>query len=340
MKDKIFLDTEVFQNIQFNYENKKLELLLNLQKINVLELNIISVIDNEVKQRINKKFDGLRTLLKKNKEMFYILNNIEELKNKIDYRKIEEYRKYVTSQYEDFRNKNLNVIYHNTIDLDEIMNLYFSELPPFNKELKKQELPDALSVAMIKQEIKGKPITIVSNDNDITELVDSLKLQENIIVYKDIEKLLDKYNRENEFYDRFIEIIKEKDFHNQIEEGFDLLDINVYGYLDPTIQRKKYMGYDGIKDVNILELEEDYLYFSFVVPFNIELEIETTDPEGWVYDSEEKDVYYFGKKEYAIEKKIDIKYEATMNNENGEWIVTDITPELFYEFEFDPYEYY
>ena len=67
MKKKIiiYLDAEVFQGIQYNCENKKLLLLVNLARISVLELRITSVNNAENIIRIRKKINEIKKIYKK-----------------------------------------------------------------------------------------------------------------------------------------------------------------------------------------------------------------------------------------------------------------------------------
>jgi hypothetical protein len=78
------------------------------------------------------------------------------------------------------------------VDAEEIFRHYFEQEPPFQDGKKKDEFPDAFSLAAVESVLNlGEECYVVSEDGDLRAFCNSNK---RFILVEDIGKLLDIYN--------------------------------------------------------------------------------------------------------------------------------------------------
>ncbi|MBF9018483.1 MULTISPECIES: PIN domain-containing protein [unclassified Oceanispirochaeta] len=335
---KIYFDTEFFQSLSYNFASKKIDILKQLSTIDVIDMRISSVVDEENNIRIKKKIKSLKSIVRKNKSDFYILNSCEKTKNLLSEEKIEELEKDIIESYDIFKKDFLTIVTNNTIEIDTLLNLYFKESPPFNKELKKHEFPDAFSVLMIKEDIQDDDeVIIVSNDKDISDLIKGFDIIDKVTIFCNISDLLDHFSKESDFYEDLLQMINKEEFTSELEKIFDDISFQANGFHDPEIEERSLISIDGIKNIKILDIEDEYVYFSLVGKYKINFNVESTDPDSWHYDSEDKVAYYFEKINYETVKEIDITiYFEMLKNE--EWEIETVSPEDYVDVDFEPNE--
>ena len=203
--NKLFIDTNVFYKMGYNFDDKNpiIYMLLKNAKEKIFRYYNLSIIDNEIiedlKERGNKNF-------KKIKSLKWIREYIDE----------ETIKKNCCKDLIDYTNfktkiKAINCTVDN-INPEVILKKYFNIMYPFEKE-KRKEFPDAFIAEYINSlQLNDKEkIYFISEDKG---LISALK--KHIIIYNSLEKFLSDLNK--------ISPCKFKKIDEFIKDNFDIIE--------------------------------------------------------------------------------------------------------------------
>lgn len=346
MAYNILIDTSIFVNQCFCFDNYYFKSLSRLWRAGLINLFITDVVKAEVENRINISIkDGAKVI----KKDAHILGAYLNIKPK--------------DIIEDLHKKFQHYIALNCTILPvpeyfigkRIIDNYLNNKPPFDnpKSIKKQEFPDAFIIETFadyleKNDLKG---IFLSSDKDCITYIDN---NDRIEYTNDIGSLLDKLNRENEEYVARISQAMNNRVSNLAEILNDFvasLDIDNYDY--DTHEFSHYSFYDF--DISSLDFvsdsldfsrteyeiydidpEENYVQLSIPVSYQISSVLIADDYDNASYDKED-DKYYFVES-IVIDEKFqveDIEIVVGLDLSTGKFEILSGRDEINAEFNID-----
>lgn len=214
-KISIFIDTNVFEKMGYNFDNrndiiKKYKEIVNTKRY---ENVIVTVIDNEIKEHINKKIEENISKIKKHCKWIYKVLDEETINKNI---------KKELLDYEEFKkNTNSKLITTEKVNPENVLNDYFNITPPFKKS-KRNEFKDAFFIESVFQYVIDNPrnlsYIVITRDNGIKEAIKNKK-NKKIFFYDGIEEFIEstisgiKFSKE-----KLEEYLNQFDFLSQIEK--------------------------------------------------------------------------------------------------------------------------
>lgn len=179
-KIAIFVDTNVFEKkgLNFDSKNQLIGQYISLLKNENLENVCVSVVDNEIKQHINKRIEESKKVINKHCKWIYNLLEREKInenlnKNLLDY---EKFKQDCNTIYLDLQNINPEVV----------MKKYFELRYPFELA-KPNEFKDAFFLEAIYQYAEKNDLyanfIVVSNDSGIKKSIEE-QLNKKIVCFE------------------------------------------------------------------------------------------------------------------------------------------------------------
>lgn len=300
-KNIIFLDTSIFEAENF-FLGRKLKNLLELSRDQYIELKITDIVYREVINRLLSNIDKAATAFRK--AHILLDNQAKILKNLDDFSSFYPFPEFnrddlfqrlkikfdnIISDY------NIEVLKSDISDIDKVFEDYFSSRPPFSKEKKKNEFPDAFSFSTIEKwaDDQYNECFFITNDKDFEGM------NSNVVSLKyNLPQIIDFINREiedkeieflEEIYENSkieIEIDLEKDFIDELQDAISDQILMDPKYRDSSVERPFDIEV-SIAYAAIAEISKDSSA-SFEVESNITfmVEFEYTDIEESHYGSE------------------------------------------------------
>jgi hypothetical protein len=225
-KKIIYLDTSILESENY-FEGRKINILFNLAKENLIYLKMTDIVYREVLNRIENHAVKAVNLYKKQKLNFdreaRILRNTNVLN---EHFKKENFKDLKESAKQEIREKfnsvisdfSIEIIDSKVANIKEVLDDYFATKPPFKEGLKKTEFPDALSLNVIKIWCTNNSSDVIhlSNDKDFDDYKN-----ESIDCSHDLSSLLELLFTENsDIKFEFISRIYEKSI-NEITESIE-----------------------------------------------------------------------------------------------------------------------
>ena len=196
----VFVDTSGYEKKNYQFGQHALGKLEKFVEEKKLYLVITDVTRREILSHLQKKSEEAASKLKKLKKEAMFLRNVPELPC---FGVFEE-----NSQekiYEIVEQKFLKLLSHcnaeelsvSEVNPGVVFDAYFNNQPPFDKESKKHEFPDAFALEVIKKvaEDRGHSIYIVSGDGDMKSFADK---EESLIPLNSVDELIDLIVRNDE----------------------------------------------------------------------------------------------------------------------------------------------
>lgn len=227
----VFLDTSAYENKNYQFGQHALGRLQELIEQEKIHLLITDVTRREVESHLKKKSLSAVAKIKEVQREAMFLRNTPELDcygifSKIDGNEIYDlvHKKFL----EFLDNRSVETISISSVDPKLIFDAYFENLPPFHKESKKHEFPDAFVLEAIKNIslARGHSIYIVSTDGDMQSFCDK---EPNFLHLRSVDDLINLIIRSDKAYeepirfaDEVFELLKEeiKDLAlNYLEDG-------------------------------------------------------------------------------------------------------------------------
>jgi hypothetical protein len=322
----VFLDTEVLEHENYNFESRKLSSLKKCNEQGIIKLYMTSINMNEVEKRIEKKVKHAEAAIKATRKDTLILYNIEEYKKSIlDKEAFETYCQKLIDDFRTFlRDIKISIIPYEEIDPAPIFEAYFSDKKPFDVEKKKHEFPDAISISLIGKYIKGKEglKCIVSGDNDVKSLIESLNI-ENLEYFDTLESFLDKVLPNA----KVKEYLKENEnlIEDAVKEKFEAIIINLDNDYYDSEEKDRKFNQLIIYDYSIIDSDNGLIYLQLKADITYEITIAYSDPNGMFWDSEEKDYISVGdtiNKTFRNTETIDLEIECQKQDEaEDDWSI-------------------
>jgi len=286
----VFLDTQVFIGINFNYQHNAFVEFIKLASSARINYYTTYITKEEIKSNIKKKIDETHSAFNSFQKDAKILRNskfqwVRTMFDKPDYN---AFQSDLIKQYEDFeRETNVKEIGIVQTDIKEIFTNYFEINPPFDNGEKKYEFPDAFVISSIELWAKNndEKIYVISADKGIQN---ALEDSNHLIYLKTINEFIDLYNRfdsklpdiTNEIIDNNIDDISERISEEFIELSF-YLDDEDGDISDVEVEEIT------IEDVYVINASNDLAEIELTVNVDYSASISFLDIDQSCYDNEE-----------------------------------------------------
>lgn len=307
----VTLDTNIFVANKYDFsENSTLELLAKYVASNKIKVVMSDIVIKEVEKHIaaegNKICGALRKLradvLKTSSEEFLVQVGLHVPLQIIEKKQCEEKSRNAWKEF--VASLNPEILDTSLIDLDAILDDYFSFNPPFeNSDRKRKEFPDAFIANQIRQRFgKEQVVAIISDDNGFIRACGN---SENHIFYRTLGELYDAINRQDAEYQRIVQKI------NLLVAGniFDIESfiknnecIEVYGRAYDEDRIPDGFGYSDIEVMSIRkitcsvrtidEIAEEMVRATLLCTADIDVECSYEDYDNAVWDREANSYYF------------------------------------------------
>ncbi|WP_324023475.1 PIN domain-containing protein [Aeromonas caviae] len=197
-----FIDTSAFEkkNYQFGqYALGRLQELIEDEKIHLL---ITDVTRKEIDSHLKRKSEEAASMITKLQKDGMFLRNTPNLDCHGIFTKVkgEDIYTVVSKKFDDFvENGYVETINVSIVNPQLVFDAYFNNHPPFGKESKKHEFPDAFALEAIKQVslARGNAVYIVSDDGDMKSFCEK---EDNFIHLEKVDDLIDLIVRSDKAY--------------------------------------------------------------------------------------------------------------------------------------------
>lgn len=302
MSYNILIDTSIFVNQCFCFDNKCFQSLSRLRRAGLINLFITDVVKAEVEERINISIRNGAKLIKKDAHILGAHLDINQ-KTIID---------DLLNKFHSYINTNFTILEVPEGSIGKrIISNYLENKPPFDKEKisKKYEFPDAFIIEtfaeyLVKHNLRG---IFLSNDKDSISFISN---NNNIEYENNIGTLLDKLNRENEEYTAKISQVMKTGILNlraALNTFIADLPLDNYDYTTHEFSRNSFYDFEissldyveNSVEYNSTEFEiydivpeENYVQLVIPVSYRILSVLNANNYDDAIYDKED-DKYYF-----------------------------------------------
>lgn len=325
----IFLDTNIFEENNFFHSND-IQSIFYYSRIGVINLYMTSISKMELIDRMKK---GLINAKAEHNKLVSFINKSRILKNLKTYEKFEKSKITIEESISELSSKlntvinssNIKLISADSVNIEEVFELYYKQEAPFSSKGKKFEFPDAFIIKSVDSwcKLNKKKMIFVTKDLDFsgyksTHLIiknDLSRLLYDISTYYDLKQknqiipLIESKLKENKF--DIIELID--------SEIDSLISLDVDFEKVANIQRKKV----NFKDYRISSIRSKYAE----ITYNVELEVSfmifpsKIDIESSFFEDNLRSRKYSHKKiiscdlEVSLDRKNDIKLKWINTNQ-------------------------
>lgn len=169
----VFLDTEVFEANNFQFDSRALEKLASLAREGTIVIHLTEVTRREIQEHVvsyvNKAVSLLRKVSKDRAVQHFALlpdSPFRAIGRDFD---PEPFIRAALTAFDDFlRDTAVDVIPVSDVSVDQVFSQYFGSVPPFQTGAKKAEFPDAFALGALRQwcERTTNSIYVISRDTD------------------------------------------------------------------------------------------------------------------------------------------------------------------------------
>lgn len=314
----VTIDTNIFEANKFDFgTDSTLSLLVKNVQNGKIKLVLSDIVIREVEKHIYRRVENVcgkaRKLRKEYLDILpeqYLVDIGMEIYVQIPNKEVYNQANNVFYNFlEDCKVERLDI---DSINLETIIEDYFSVRPPFeNSEKKRKEFPDAFIAQEIKNHFGSDEIVaIISQDKGFKKACGD---NNNYLFFNSLGELFNTLNKSEEEYAHAIEIIKSNDDHIlcSIKEMIDDSCVDVRGL---TYDRDGVVdGYDydetfldsyslsGMKIHTVDDIDEDTITASLWIYGNMAVNCYCEDIDNAAWDSEEEE-YIFVELKHILEK--------------------------------------
>lgn len=318
----VFIDTNIFEKLGFNFDARN-QILLNYKQIiktKKVENVIISVIDEEIKSHINKLIDEDKQKIKKHCKWIY--SNLDD--NTINQNITKRLKDYALFK-EKTNSKQIDL---KNINPEIVLKKYFKVELPFEKS-KPKEFKDAFFLEAVykyaETNVEYSGYIIVSNDNGIRksiEVCDNHKIK----CANSIQELVDMIiNYNAQMKTQLKDYLCKYNFDSQLNKKYSVSSSGIEEE-EIDIENVETNGVFGLDVINVLPNK-----ITVVCDLGVCLigNFSCLDYDNSYYSSEENDYIY---KEYKKRKWIGFICQTVIDiyKENDKYVKADIVdlPEI------------
>lgn len=305
---EVFIDTNIYDGANFSFGNPDFSTLKKLISQGHVILLMNSVIEGEIRSHIEVRIKKAIKVVNENlnDRIFVPFRYEEAYANKVGLFPKNDMIQLINQRFNEFIDEcNAVRISVNGVNVEKILENYFTQKPPFEK-VKPEEFKDAIAIESLYNYMDKMPINhklcVISNDSGFRKAIDSA----NFLVFTDLKEFLNMVTSKVDIQTTYLkEYIEEKlldeEIHEQVKAAikkasynFDEL-IDEFSIIDETISGYV-VDYINIVDINTAD-----------VAITVEVEV-----KAWVNYIDE-DLSYFDKEEWRYFWKTEIEKEEIHN---------------------------
>jgi len=196
----VFIDTQAFDRLMLDFESaplKQLKRLANEEKFRVILSSVVcKEIESHIASNTNEALSALDKFQKKARPFKSLGSQYEPFFATYDVEAATELALGVWSEF--LRESNALVISPKSVDLEEIVDAYFSGTPPFGEKKKKTEFPDAISLGSLLSLLKAEEqqAYVIGEDGDTKAWCEANSSY--VVSVDSVRSFLDIYNKEEQ----------------------------------------------------------------------------------------------------------------------------------------------
>lgn len=287
----VFIDTQYYVKSGLHFEGAAFKAFIDLCERGELNLIITSVVEREVKSKIEESIKDALQAVQTIQRKARILKSVEDgpLQNffmPVEIDGVYESARNAFNEFLDACNTNFAPV--SVIDIEKILNDYFEKKAPFGDGKKKSEFPDAISLGAIEKYIGEEEVYVVSDDDDLKNYC-----KDNVGFHcvETLDKLLDIYNARENFLSNaissYIESIKEN-IGEEIKELLEHADAwNESVWEDSELESFKVVSMSEL-DFSIVSIDENSCIVTFDISADFEVTVSGPDFTNGYWDGEDK----------------------------------------------------
>lgn len=287
----VFIDTQCYVKAGLHFEGAAFEVFRDLCERGDLTLITTSIVEREVKNKIDdsikEALQAVNTVQRKARILKSIEGSpIEGFFQPIDAAGVHESAKKAFSDFLD--DTSAKFAPFDEINIGNLFNDYFDGNAPFGDGKKKNEFPDAFSLAAVSNYVNKEGVYVISEDEDLKKYCES---NPNFHQVDTLDKLLDIYNSHDNSLANAIT--------SYIIDNKELLESEIEGILNRTEAYNSSTWEDSELEsfsvISISELDPSIISIdgnSCIVTLDLSVQFEVTvngpDFTNGYYDSEDK----------------------------------------------------
>ncbi len=327
----VFIDTHVFVTVGLNVSSNDFDILREYVERGAIRLYSTTVTMKEIESHVAKKADEIHDQIKKllkltsaAKKLNHSLASIESLSRSTSINK--EIRQF----HKDFFAKTaITVVGTTHVNIDSILDKYFSGAPPFNDSKKKHEFPDALAAAALESWCldNNQKMLVVSGDSDWKAIADSCSCFEH---YSRLVEVFEIFPNEHKASQLIVSLKRQKQqIVKAIAKSFKSREIALDEVepqvLNVAIEKTVLAGF------HVLKISDKSATVEIDYELVFRVRVKYMESDSWVYDSEEGRSIYLKPIDETVERvvqencRVDLRFES--GNEVNAKIVSTSLPD-------------
>ncbi len=314
----LFIDTSIFIEKNFNYNNKLFRGLVDLVETDHVIIYSTEITKNEVIKKIKERVHNTTKEINSLRKNGMILRNIYEYNTIFDKELLKKIPDKLIRQFEFFLEEaDVQFLPYNFVSISRVFDKYFNKQAPFSLH-KEKEFPDAFVLEAVEQWCVGQDeqMYIISKDSDMENYCkDNIRLN----YLNSLESFYNLLSSNNKFlydylifvYDANINVLSETIKNNFNHLGFAIDDE------DGDVLNVEVNMVEIEEDPMVLDISDNIATLKFNASISFEAQVSFIDFENSIYDSEEGTYLYTKcvedtvEKEVEISVQVDIKYNLT-----------------------------
>ena len=313
--NRVFLDTEIFDHHQYDFQSPNIRRFARLAAAGVLQVYSTLITDKEIRRHLDEKVGEIMKSVKNYKRIGRIVGKYipQDAIKALEAVDEETVRTGLYADYDSFLLETGTQQIPLSVDLDELFDKYNKQEAPFGPHGKQKEFPDAVAISTLVngcESFKTK-MYAVGGDSDWRK---SCQAEPLLLYVRDLPGLLEifadsvlvttiKAALEDELHD-LIATMKAlaNDFDVCVDDSVPDGEINHFECSDVSIPV-----------MHVVEAKDGIAIIACYSELLFKLDAVADDPDSAIYDSEDKRMHYVyrmsGKIEREVEREATIKVQ-------------------------------
>ncbi len=309
----VFVDTSIFFQYNFNYKSGLIGDVIDLARERKVNLIITDITVEEIKAKVRAEVEDSCSKVKGATAKARLLrtvigNDIMAFSKKLDSDKLQ--KKAMSQLEQALERGKVQRIDTSKVSIKSVFDQYFKQEPPFGKGKKKSEFPDAFVIAALDNwsRAKKKRISIVSIDGDMEA---ACKKKSNMRFFGKLSEFLESVN-----------IYYKEKLTEDLLSAFDLRRADIAKEIETEFSWQGFILHDqdgdvvgttnvcvDIQDTHLTGIGATTAEFELAVLISFDAELSYTDPDSWIWDSEDKVAIYMD----TIDETVSTSLDAVVN---------------------------
>jgi hypothetical protein len=304
----VFIDTEVFDAANLNFESATFKELVRLVQGGFVKVFMTSITKAEVKAHIREQIRNAGFGLKRFRKDKRILRNVSACESLFKDFDEEAAVKEIEQKFETFIvDADVTVLDLRHNDADAIFESYFRMKPPFGDGKKKYEFPDAFAQEALTKwcERNNSEMYVVSADSDwqsTDKRLIPLRMLKEFIDAAVTDQAKELSEVVMSLYEKHLDKVKEAITEAFQNSGFYTDDV------DGDVNEVKVTHLD-VNDPQLIEVEEGLATISVSVNLDYEADVSYEDDDEGIWDGEDHRWFYRPTKHVEVEESENFEAE-------------------------------